>query len=1475
MSEGTGQEKESYQFTNAKLRLNEEGAVEVYYFGDQDLKNQEAQKDVPQDLMERAQRTLQKELGQDIMSGNQAPDLLIPAPYYYDKDGNYHEAKWQVQDTTLSLEFQIDQNLYPIALDPTLAFTAPGVANGGVAITGEATSSSFGTSLASGDFNADGKIDLAVGSSGYLANTGRTYLFYNDGVYASDATNADVTITGESSSNFGNSLTAGDFNSDGKTDLAAGANTYSSSAGRTYIFYNDGSIPTTAATADVTITGEASSQFGISLATGDFNGDGKTDLTVGANTYSSNTGRAYIFLNDGSIPTTAATADVTITGEAASNFFGQTLTSGDFNADGKTDLTIGALGYSSNTGRAYLFYNDGSIPTTAATADVTITGETGSYFGTALTSGDFNADGRTDLAASAQGYSSGAFTGRAYLFYNDGSIPTDAGSADVAITGESVVTFFGLSLVAGDFNGDGKTDLAVGTSFPSSSSGRTYIFYQSGSIPTTAATADVIITGEVSSGFGASLAAGDFNSDGKTDLAVGAVGSRGRTYLFYSQNGQVNTNKSITGEAGDSFGWSLAAGDFNADGRMDLAVGANAYSSNTGRVYIFYNDSSYPSGASGADVTITGETTSNNFGYSVTAGDFNADSKTDLGVGAPDYSSGTGRTYIFLSDGSIPTTAATADVIITGEGLENYFGLVLASGDFNADGRTDIAVSTSLYSSFTGRAYIFLNDGSIPTTAATADVIITGETTSNNFGISLAAGDFNSDGRIDLAVGANTYSSNTGRAYIFLNDGSIPTTAATADVAITGEDSSQFGNSLTSGDFNSDGKTDLVVGANDYSANTGRTYIFYNDGSYPSDAENADVTITGETDSAFGSSFTAGDFNADGKTDLAVGAYTFSSVTGRVYIFYQSGSIPTTAATADVAITGENTDDYFGLALASGDFNADGKVDLVVGAKGYSSTTGRVYLYETRDNFAWELQPQPLGRTRISPAGSGQEMKIVGQPGLIASSFGYTLTSGDFNSDGKKDLAIGTYDYTFSVTSFYVGRVYLFYNDGSYASNAASADVVIAGEATNSFFGQTFASGDFNADGKTDLAVGASSYSSGRGRAYLFYNDGSYPSEASGADVMITGEATSNFFSIALTAGDFNSDGKTDLAAGSQNYSSFSGRTYIFYNDGSYPTDAASADVTITGETTNNQFGRTLTSGDFNADGKTDLVVGANRYSSFTGRTYIFYNDGSYPSDAATADVIITGETPGDNFSYTFEVGDFNSDGKTDLAVGAYAYSSSTGRAYIFYNDGSIPTTAATADVIITGEASSAFGTSLTSGDFNSDGRPDLAAGASQASSFAGRTYIFYNDGSIPTTAATADVIITGEVGTSAGSSLSSGDFNADGKTDLLVGGAGTAYIYTFNDAGITGESSSNQLGISLISGDFNSDGKTDLAVGAYGYSTNTGRVYIFYNDGSIPTTAATADVAITGEASSALDYPSPQATSTPMAKRISRLEPT
>jgi hypothetical protein len=1181
-----------------------------------------------------------------------------------------------------------------------------------------------------------------------------------------------VIITGNAlGDGFAIALTSGDLNTDGKTDLIVGAYGYSSNTGRAYIFYNDGSIPTTAATADVTITGEnANDRFGWTLETGDLNADSKTDLVVGAYGYGSNTGRTYIFYNDGSIPTTAATADVIIAGGTAGDNFSYSFTVGDLNADGRIDLAIGAFSYSSETGRAYIFYNDGSIPTTAATADVIITGETtNNRFGASLAVGDLNADGKKDLIVGATWYSSNL--GRGYIFYNDGSYPANASSADVAITG-STDDQLGITLTTGDLNTDGREDLIVGAWYPAIR--HTYVFYNDGSIPTTAATADVDLRDTTSSSsFGYTLEIADLNSDGKVDLVVGAYNDvAGKMYFYEGQanfswtlqqqplgSSRVSPNVAgeeikITGEGGSNFGGEptgLLTGDFNNDGKIDLAVGDRSFGSTKGRVYLFYNDGDYPSGATSADTIITGET-GYDFGYSLTSGDLNTDGTADLIVGA--IGNSTGRVHIFYNDGLYPTTADTADIIITGNAASDSFGTSVVTGDLNFDGKTDLIVGAQGYSTETGRAYIFYNDGSIPTTAATADVTITGETTNNRFGSRLTVGDLNADGRIDLVVGAMRYSSFMGRAYIFYNDGSIPTTAATADVTITGETTNDyFSYSITTGDMNADSKIDLVVGAYGYSTETGRAYIFYNGSIVTENASGADVTITGEsTNNDFGYALTMGDLNADGKADLVVGGVRYSSFTGRAYIFYNDGSIPTTAATADVTITGEATSNSLGTALVTSDMNADGKVDLVTSGYLVATGRGRIYMYTFNDKVV-----------------TGSDANAY---------FGYDLMGGDFNSDGRVDLVVGAYGYSTNT-----GRAYIFYN-GSSATTLSGADVVITGETTSNYFGLSIGTGDLNADGKVDLIVGSYQYSSSTGRTYVFYNGSIITENASGADVIITGESSS-YFGISFATGDLNADGKIDLVVGGQLYTTSTGRAYIFYNDGSIPTTAATADVVITGETTSNYFGRGLDIGDFNADGKQDLAVGSFGYSSSTGRTYVFYNGSIITENASGADVIITGES-NSQMGRSITSGDFNADGREDIAVGAEMYSSNTGRAYIFYNDGSIPTAASSADVTITGEATNNyFAYTLRSGDLNADGKTDVIVGAYGYSSSTGRVYVYYNDGSYSSLASGYDKVYTGSAtGASLGVGFQVVDMNIDSKPDFIVGESGysgnAGRVYTY-----------------------------------------------------------------------------------------------
>ena len=122
--------------------------------------------------------------------------------------------------------------------------------------------------------------------------------------------------------------------------------------GRAYIYYGGTTIDNTA---DVTITGEATNyNLGYSVSTaGDVNGDGYSDVIVGAYRYSTNIGRAYIYYGGASMNNVA---DVTMTGETAGDYFGiSASTAGDVNGDGYSDVIVGAYGYSANTGRAYIY----------------------------------------------------------------------------------------------------------------------------------------------------------------------------------------------------------------------------------------------------------------------------------------------------------------------------------------------------------------------------------------------------------------------------------------------------------------------------------------------------------------------------------------------------------------------------------------------------------------------------------------------------------------------------------------------------------------------------------------------------------------------------------------------------------------------------------------------------------------------------------------------------------------------------------------------------------------------------------------------------------------------------------------------------------------------------------------------------------------------------------------------------------------
>jgi len=397
---------------------------------------------------------------------------------------------------------------------------------------------------------------------------------------------------------FGFSVAVGDVSGDGKADMAVGAPDENvggnQNQGRAYIFSGaDGSLLFTLDTPNP----QAPLFFARSVAVGDVNGDGKADIAAGAHYKdvggTDRAGRAYVFSGaDGSLLLTLDTPNPQHAGG-----FGVSVAVGDVNRDGRADIAVGAHGeyvepYQSQ-GRAYVFSGaDGSLLLTLDTPNPQYQG----YFGGSLAVGDVNGDGKGDIAVGANYEDVGGNTdrGRAYVFSGaDGSLLLTLNSPNPEYQG-----YFGESLGVGDVNGDGRGDIAVGAPQEDAGygeQGRAYIFSGvDGSLLFTLDTPNP----QYGARFGWSVAIGDVNGGGKADIAVSAYGEnvggnqgQGRAYVFSGADGSVLLTLDTPNPQADAlFGHSVAVGDVNGDGNADMAVGAfgeNVGGTRQGRAYVF------------------------------------------------------------------------------------------------------------------------------------------------------------------------------------------------------------------------------------------------------------------------------------------------------------------------------------------------------------------------------------------------------------------------------------------------------------------------------------------------------------------------------------------------------------------------------------------------------------------------------------------------------------------------------------------------------------------------------------------------------------------------------------------------------------------------------------------------------------------------------------------------------------------------
>lgn len=442
-----------------------------------------------------------------------------------------------------------------------------------------------------------------------------------------------------------------------------------------------------------------------------------------------------------------------------------------------------------------------------------------------------------------------------------------------------------------------------------------------------------------------------------------------------------------------------------------------------------------------------------------------------------------------------------------------------------------------------------------------------------------------------------------------------------------------------------------------------------------------------------------GDFDADGLDDIIIGAFRadpetpgYRSFGGEAYILFGSTlSAPQSINLADplgtygeCRILGDDSSDYFGTAVATGDINGDGYDDAVVGARGadqgaFDLFVGEVYVIYGHPSMA------SIGIDLSQPPGSNGETRILGDD--PNDYFGYSIATGDVNGDGFDDIIAGAH-FADSGPSTQAGEAVVKYGSASLPGSTVDLrnppgsqdETRIIGRPIAAFAGTSVASGDIDGDGYADVLVAAPNATilgrSGAGEVFVVFGrpdlsglvfDMNDPPGSHG-EIRIWGDDQADELGHSLAVGDINADGFDDVIVGARRGNQ--GNVVVLYGNNSLPGPVIDLDATIGafGETRikernpNDLGGSGVASADINGDGFEDILIGspdADATGDRNGEAYLVYGSTTLPGQylqlsSGDEDVRILGDgTVGFLGIGVGADGDVNRDGFADFTASA------------------------------------------------------------------------------------------------------------------------------------------------------------------------------------------------------------------------------